>query len=343
MTVELQPRVSVVMGVYNGQAALAASVRSILSQDEPDLEFVIVNDGSRDDSPALLDDFARADSRVRVIHQENAGLTAALATGCQIAQGRYIARQDVGDLSRPGRLKRQADFLDAHPAVALVCPGVELLAPGGELLDVLLGPDDPAAATRQLVDEGRAPIHTAVMFRRDAYLAAGGYRTEFRAAQDHDLWYRLIAHGQIAFIPQPLFAWVLDETGISATGRARQQRFAELARAAYFARQRGESEQPLLDEARQLAQSSTSTPAPTESDRRATAARNVAATCYFVGSRLAARRDSRCRRYFQRAIQHQPMHWKAWLQLFKSYVTCCCHRSIEPTATDVALSQEPQS
>jgi hypothetical protein len=217
-----------------------------------------------------------------------------------------------------------------------------LLAPGGELMDVVLGAHDPSAATRQLIDEGRAPTHPAVMFRRSAYFATGGYRTEFRVAQDHDLWYQLIERGQLAYIPDLLFTRVLDETGISATGRHRQQRLGELARDAYLARSRGESEQSILEEARQISGTSGIESAGTTSQRRTQSARSIAMVNYFIGSRLAAHRDPRCRRYFRRAIQHQPWHGKAWLQVLKSYVTCGGRDPGESDLIVDAAAREPR-
>ena len=78
-------KVSVVMSVYNGAATLRNSVESILAQQEVELEFVIVDDGSTDASAEMLEEFARADRRIRVIHQRNQGLTRSLIVGCAAA------------------------------------------------------------------------------------------------------------------------------------------------------------------------------------------------------------------------------------------------------------------
>ena len=82
------PEVSVVMSVYNGASHLAATMDSILSQEGVELEFIVVNDGSTDKTGEILDDYAQRDSRVRVIHQENTGLTRALIRGCDAATRR---------------------------------------------------------------------------------------------------------------------------------------------------------------------------------------------------------------------------------------------------------------
>src|SRR5215472_5045758 len=98
------PEVSVVMSVYNNAPDLARTLDSILSQEGVDFEFIVVNDGSSDQSGQILNKYAQRDSRLRIIHQENAGLTRALIRGCDVARGEYIARQDAGDFSLPDRL-----------------------------------------------------------------------------------------------------------------------------------------------------------------------------------------------------------------------------------------------
>ena len=116
------PNISVVMGVYNGAANLRDTVQSVLSQEGVDLEFVIVDDGSTDSTPVLLEEVARTDRRVRVARQSNLGLTRALIRGCAEARGEFIARQDCGDLSLPGRLLTQIRTMESHPDATLMSP-----------------------------------------------------------------------------------------------------------------------------------------------------------------------------------------------------------------------------
>ena len=93
---EHDPEVSVVMSVYNGASHLFATLDSILSQEGVKFEFIVVNDGSSDKTGRILNDYAQRDSRLRIIHQENTGLTRALIRGCDAARGEFIARQDAG-------------------------------------------------------------------------------------------------------------------------------------------------------------------------------------------------------------------------------------------------------
>ena len=129
-----RPDVSVVMSVYNGAAHLHETIDSILSQEGVSLEFVMVNDGSTDHSSQILKEYAERDSRVRIIHQENQGLTRALITGCAAAKGHYIARQDVGDVSLPDRLRKQITRIKQTPDIVSVSCGTRFVGPDSEYL-----------------------------------------------------------------------------------------------------------------------------------------------------------------------------------------------------------------
>ena len=93
------PDISVVMSVYNNQASLHTTIESVLSQQGVSFEFIIVNDGSNDGSLAIIESYVERDTRVRLISHNNIGLTKSLVVGCKQAKGRFIARQDCGDIS----------------------------------------------------------------------------------------------------------------------------------------------------------------------------------------------------------------------------------------------------
>ena len=114
----MAPKVSVLMSVYNAAAFLREAVESVLAQTFSDFEFVIINDGSTDNSPDILREFH--DPRIRIIDQTNHGLIASLNHGIQISQGQYIARMDVDDRCELDRLALQVRFLDRNPEIALL-------------------------------------------------------------------------------------------------------------------------------------------------------------------------------------------------------------------------------
>lgn len=299
------------MGVYNGAAALPETVRSILAQDFCDFELIIVEDGSTDATPQLLQKLASEDSRIRVLTQSNGGLTRALIRGCAAARGEFLARQDAGDVSLPGRFRRQVEYLDRHSEVVLVGSNVIQEATDGEQLGVLTFAEDIDEATRRFHDDGVAPVHVSTMFRRDDYERCGGYREQFFCAQDHDLWHRLLSLGKLGFVGEPLCIWRLDDTGISTRKALVQRQMAELAIACAQARREGRPESELLSQAEQLRH--WKGPVRQSSPAQARAEAN-----YHMGSRLQANRDARCRKYLLRAIASNPVHWRAWLKLIAS-------------------------
>ena len=118
----MRPLVSVVMPVYNGARDVPRAIASVFDQTFRDFELIVVNDGSQDETAAVLDSMTElADSRLRVVHlTRNVGVAAAVNHGIGLAQGDYIARHDHDDISRPTRLEQQVGFMQAHPECGLL-------------------------------------------------------------------------------------------------------------------------------------------------------------------------------------------------------------------------------
>jgi glycosyltransferase involved in cell wall biosynthesis len=311
------PEISVVMSVYNGARYLREAMDSILQQEGVTLEFIIVNDGSVDESGRILEEYAARDSRVIVIEQQNSGLTASLIQGCRLARGEFIARQDADDLSMPGRLAKQRDVLRANEDVVFVSSWAQGVGPEGEWLEVVQRPDDPSAATHDLLyAKTGPPAHGTVMMRRSAYEAVGGYRAEFYFAQDSDLWLRLGRLGQLIYLQEILYAWRVSPIGISTTRQSLQWRFGDLGQACHAAVQRKESEAEFLQEAAELAVKIRS-----EKKQSLTFDGKSAAWGYYrIGTTLARQRDPRARSYFWQAVKAQPLHWRAWIRMLQASV-----------------------
>lgn len=301
------PEVSVVMGVYNGMPHLEQAVASILSQEDVDLEFIIVDDGSTDATADWLADLARQDGRIRVLRQANAGLTRALIRGCQSARGRYIARQDSDDLSLPGRLKAQRDLLAEDPSLAFVSCWSQVVGPQQELLMEVAPAADPASATRALLERISGPAgHGSVMMRAEAYRAVGGYRWQFYYAQDSDLWLRLGQHGQFAFVPSFLYRYQIDAASISGSRNTLKAPFAEAVTELFEARLAGRDEAPILTRMASL---------PTRASEAQSHRCTAYVTQYFIGNRLLQRRDRRSAAYLLSSLLQRPSYWRAWFKL----------------------------
>lgn len=117
------PNVSIIMGVYNckNYNLLRKSIDSVLQQTDRDFEFIICNDGSTNGTLDELKKIAQSDSRIKIIsYEKNRGLNHALNECLAVSQGKYIARQDDDDVSKPERLKKQVQFLDENREYAIV-------------------------------------------------------------------------------------------------------------------------------------------------------------------------------------------------------------------------------
>jgi glycosyltransferase involved in cell wall biosynthesis len=301
------PLVSVVMSAYNGADFLGDSVRSILAQEGVDFELIVVNDGSSDGSTLLLDRFAEADSRVRVIHQDNRGVTRALARGCALARGTYIARQDCGDLSLPGRLLNELRAMESGPGTALVSCATRFVGPQGELLyDVAVGEADAMAGLLTLeLQNLRGPAHHgSTLFRRDLYERVGGYREQFYFAQDLDLWIRLAELGGHTALPDLLYLATFSPRSISSLQRRRQIASARIILECARLRRAGLSESQAIGRAASIVP-----------DGRGAGASDIASALYFVGVCLRKRGDPRARQYFRDALRAYPLHFKSAVRL----------------------------
>ncbi len=317
--------VSVVMSVYNDAEYLERSIASILSQEGVPFEFVIVDDGSTDNSPAMLSRYAEHDSRIRLIKQQNTGLTKALINGCKIARGRYIARQDADDISCPGRLARQAQRLDADKSLAFVSSLCRIIGPNDEVLNDVVRSADPDEASRQLMEEQKGPPHGSVMFRKSAYDQAKGYREQFYYAQDRDLWLRLVQHGKLAFEQAFLYHYRCRVDSISSDEVDFQSQFGDIGALCLAARLKGESEAPYLAKAAEIKDAVVA-----GGQNRPGHRRRLAMMYYFIGANLRCRDDQRATKYFLKAIKMNPCHFRAWARLVASLVKFRRERAAPP-------------
>src|SRR5829696_5236824 len=168
------PRVSVISTVYNGEPYADRAIPGILSQTYQDFEFIVVDDGSTDRTPEILQELARRDARVRVFTPGRLGAAAAYNYGVAQARAEYIARQDFDDRSYPERLRLQVALLDAKPEVGVVGGYYVLVDENRTERYVRMPPADHdhivSAMARNI------PIaHTLATFRRKVWDEAGGY------------------------------------------------------------------------------------------------------------------------------------------------------------------------
>jgi glycosyltransferase involved in cell wall biosynthesis len=295
------------MSVYNGADTVHESVASVLAQEGVDFELIVVDDGSVDDSAALLKNLSDQDPRIRLLRQENQGLTRALIRGCAEARGEFVARQDAGDMFLPGKLARQVEAFETHPAAAMISCGTRFVGPRGELLYEMRSDEWDVTGNLLTLDENRVrgPFgHGSVLFRRDLYEQVGGYRAQFYISQDLDLWIRLAERGKHLVVPEVLFQVVFSPASISGSMRVTQMKMSTLILECTRLRRKGLSETAVLERASAVLP-----------DRNRPSNANRARALYFIGQCLRKRKDPRAGDYFRQALRMNPLHLKSALRL----------------------------
>lgn len=243
------PAISVAMSVYNGERFLEEAIASVLAQTFAQFELLILDDGSRDSTRAIIETHAARDSRVRPIIRENRGLIASLNQLVAESRAPLVARMDADDICLPQRFARQVEFLDGHPEYGVIGSWCEDIDENGRPW--------PAATTHRhptdhegflaAIELGRPLLcHPAVMFRRDLVLSVGGYHAAFRHCEDLDLWLRLASITRIASLPEQLVKYRHYDEQVSSRHATEQQIGAAVAKLAYRERLAGRTD-PTVD------------------------------------------------------------------------------------------------
>lgn len=180
------------MGVHNGAKTLEKSIKSVLSTTA-DIEFIICDDASTDETFAILDSFAKEDKRIIITkNTSNMGLAHSLNKCLKLAQGEFIARQDADDVSREDRFEAQVEFLNNNAEYDFVGSAVRLVN-DGEVWGIR---SFPSIVDKALIAKYNPFVHPTLMFRRKALLSVDGYREKNTLrCEDYDLIMRLYAKG----------------------------------------------------------------------------------------------------------------------------------------------------
>lgn len=236
--------ISVILPVRNGAEFLDEAITSVLRQSYEDFELIVVDDGSSDGSPAIVEAAGRRDSRVRLLRRHPGGISRALNAGIAASQGEWIARMDADDIAWPERLERQLAAAAACPEVVLWGSWVELFVdrPKGRRLVAEIGPATLEDFLRRR-DHGPpvAFIHPTVLIRREALDAAGGYDPRFDGAEDVELFDRVAQIGPMLVVPEVLLSYRMRPSSATLVRYATGWEVTRYLDARIAARARGEA------------------------------------------------------------------------------------------------------
>jgi glycosyltransferase involved in cell wall biosynthesis len=210
-----EPLVSFLLPVYNCESFLTETLHSILEQTYTNFEVIAINDGSKDNSLAILNKYAAFDERIRVVSRENHGLVATLNEAIGLAKGDLLARIDGDDLCVPKRIEWQVAEMQKNKNAALCYGFFELLSEDGEFLGKTIRPAHGEDIKRMLY-VGNAIAHASVMIRK-SLLPQQLYRDDVGPTEDYELWTRLAIDNDFVCVPRIIMRYRVNTSGIMHT------------------------------------------------------------------------------------------------------------------------------
>jgi glycosyltransferase involved in cell wall biosynthesis len=222
-----RPAVSVVMAVHNGMPYVEEAVRSMMNQTLREIEIIIIDDASTDETPQVLARLAGEDPRIRILTNEiNLKLAASLNRGLEMARAPLIARMDADDISMPHRLEAQKNYMDTHPEVILSGASIRTIDGAGKVIRTSIRSRD-AVGVRWLARFNMPLVHPTFMFRSSSTGTALRYDPSLSVAQDYAFCVAALEHGEVSSIPNVLLNYRTH--GISITNRnwRKQQQHAQ--------------------------------------------------------------------------------------------------------------------
>jgi len=194
------PQVSVIIPTYNRAGCLREAVDSVLAQEFRGFELIVVDDGSTDETPQLLREYG---SSIRMLRQENRGVSAARNAGIAASRGELIAFLDSDDAWLPGKLARQVEFFRQNPEI-LICQTEELWVKNGRRVN----PGQRHRKRGGMIFEPSLALclvsPSAVMLRRELFEQVGLFDERLPACEDYDLWLRVSCRFPVGLIETPL-------------------------------------------------------------------------------------------------------------------------------------------
>jgi len=214
---EKLPRISVITAVYNAEAFLEPTLRSLLAQTHRDFEAVIVDDGSADNSNEIVERLAAGDSRIRIVRQANTGIAGALNRGIHESRGEFIAFLDHDDLWKPDKLARQLACIEQDDSVGFVGCYSALIKPDGSSLGWRFGTAAAGNVYRDMLFCDLVAGGSVALVRRAAFDQAGLFdpAPEIQGRSDWEQWIRISRLWKYAMVEDILVGYTRSPTNYS--------------------------------------------------------------------------------------------------------------------------------
>ena len=222
--------VTVLMPVYNGVEYIREAIDSILDQTFKHFELVIVNDGSTDETESIIKSYT--DTRIKLINQQNGGVSAALNTGLKHARAKYIVRFDADDVSYRNRLEVQYNFMLQNPDYILVGSDADYMTKEGTFIYTYKNVGHTNEEINQTIVQHCSFIHSSVIYLKDLVISLGGYDVRAHTFEDYFLWKKLIKKGKVCNLRQPLLKVRFNSSSVTIDEKDHDPAFIRLKRKA---------------------------------------------------------------------------------------------------------------
>jgi glycosyltransferase involved in cell wall biosynthesis len=224
------PFISVILPAFNAERYVREAVQSILAQTFTDFELIVIDDGSRDGTKAVIEALLEQDSRIILVSRENKGLVESLNEGIDLARGEWIARMDADDIAVPSRFERQLQWMAETNAD--LCGSWAKIFGTSDNMVIKHARSDEAIKMELLF--GSPFVHPSVMMRK-TLVKQLRYDQAWEKAEDYDLWERAASAGwTMGNVPEVLLLYRQHETQISTTASAKQQEMTQAIRRRYW-------------------------------------------------------------------------------------------------------------
>ena len=234
----MEPKLTVMMPVYNGGPYLEDAVRSVLGQTLQQLKLLVINDGSDDGSGALLERLALEDARIELVQRGRRGQIATRNELLERATTDIVACADADDISLPDRLERQLRMFEDDPQLMVLGCQMNIVDAAGLVVGTLRRPCG-AASVAQALQRGTAIAQPSSLMRRKAILAIGGYREAYLHAEDYDCFLRASEAGKVDNADFIGVHYRVHAQSVSHQNAVRQMASADLAHATHRLRRSG--------------------------------------------------------------------------------------------------------
>lgn len=205
-------KISVIMPVYNGEKYLAEAIQSVLNQTCKDFEFIIIDDGSTDNTEKIINSFD--DSRIILVKLKHEGIVNALNKGIEISTGEYIIRADADDISELNRFEKLVNYMDSNLEVGVCGSWASKIYEDGKEIGEMVYPPQGNKQIKKYCLFHNPFIHPSVIFRKDEVTKVGSYRN-FKHNEDYELWTRVLRKKSGHNIPEFLLKYRIHSSQIT--------------------------------------------------------------------------------------------------------------------------------